>query len=540
MAEILGNLPFDWKPVAIYVFYLIVSLFIFVIFYYSFKTNWSSLHAAVKGTGIVVVCALPFYGYSIIDALQLNYRSKELGGSRIFSPLPAPEGVVISHGGCGALCQELLLEDQVRFVELARSNLVTLFGVNPPARFQRIVGRDRCAEARANATPAKDLNLNSTGLIDLGSGFEGAAALDHCIAFVIIDDLTAPVVIHTWPKDGSHAAVFLGKSGAEHHDIYRRGANLEVAEMLAQSESAWVEVVDFPPRIRVSEPPETGLSYSIRLSYEAPPLTDLVSRTLSLDVNGRLDIAPEAASLLLANLREGDEGQRIAAAAALRDLTAHRTGAGSPKGPNEPAGRDVRPLDTAWIPPLVAALGDENAAVRSSAVEAIGAYGPLAKAAVPALVAALHSADDGFRMAAARALGAIGPAAKAAGPSLVGLLDSDSGALQATAAWALGKIQWNEAVPHLLTAIEHPDGELNDSAKVALAHLGSIAVPGLIDKLGHADHRVRLRVVDALGAIGPAARDALPALRAAINGKGKTQGNYVSAIERIEGKRNSP
>jgi len=572
MTEILGHLPFDWKPAVIYGFYLLISLVIFVVFYYSFKTNWSSLHAAVKGTGVVILFALPFYGFSIIDTLQWNYRNKDLGGARILSTLPAPEGVVISDGGCGALCQEMLLEDQVRFVELARSGLVTKFGVNPPARFEKIAGRDQCDEARANATPADDLNLNSTGLVALDPRFQGALALGHCIAFVIIDELTAPVVIHTWPKEGPHAPMYLGDSDTVHHDIYRRGANLEVAEMLARSESAWVDVVDFPPRIRFSDPPENDLSFSIRLSYDAPPLTEFISRTLSLDIDGRLDFTAAAAPMLLANLRDGDEARRIGAAAALRDLAARRGGAGATEVSGETAdggaGQDGDTLDTAWIPPLVSALEDDNPSVRKSAAEAIGAYGPLAEPAIPALVdalgdtdedvvsqarsalsnigpgavwpliAALDSADGDIRIGAARVLGAIGPAAAAAGPALLALLDGETGALQSTAAWALGKIQWNEAVPHLLTAIEHPDGELHDSAKSALAHLGSVAVPGLIDKLGHDDDQVRLRVVDALGAIGPAARDALPALRAAMGGK--PQVNYVWAIEKIEGKRNEP
>ncbi len=368
MTEILGHLPFDWKITVLYGFYLLISLSIFVIFYYSFKTNWSGLHAAVKGTGVVILFALPFYGFSIIDTLQLNYRSKEMGGARIRSTLPAPEGVVISHGGCGALCQELLLEDQVRFVELARSGLTTKFGVNPPARFEKIAGRNRCDEARASATPADDLNLNSTGLVDLDPGFQGALALDHCIAFVIIDELTAPVVIHTWPKEGPHAPMYLGNSDTEHHDIYRRGANLEVAEMLARSESAWVDVVDFPPRIRFSDPPENDPSFTIRLSYDAPPLTELVNRTLSLDIDGRLDFSAEAAPMLLANLRDGDEKRRISAAAALRDLTARPA--------DGEAGQDGGTLDTAWIPPLVAALQDDSPAVRKNAAEAIGAYGP--------------------------------------------------------------------------------------------------------------------------------------------------------------------
>ncbi len=448
MAEILGNLPFDWRPVTIYGFYLVVSVFIFIIFYYCFKTNWSSFHAALKGIGIVVVFTLPFYGYSIIDTLQLKYRNQDLGGIRIFKPLPAPEGVVISHGGCGTLCQELLLEDHVRFVELGRSGLVTIFGVNPPARFEKISGRDRCEEVRVTAAATKDLNLNSTGLIDLAPGFQGATALDHCIGFVIIDELTAPVVIHTWPKEGPHVPVYLGKSETVHHDIYRRGANLEVAEMLARSESAWVDVVEFPPNIRISDPPESGLSYSVRLSYEAPPLTELVNRTLSLDVNGRLDFSTQATSILLTNLRKGDDTRRIAAAAALRDLTKRQAGASSVGAPGNTAdngaSRNDGTLDSAWIPPLVAALNDRNPSVRRSAAEAIAAYGPKAETAVPAL----------------------------------------------------------------------------------------------IDKLSHDDQQVRLHVVDALGAIGPAARDALPALRAAMNGT--PQADYVSAIERIEGKPTQP
>ncbi len=448
MADILGTLPFDWRPVAIYGFYLTVSIFVFVVFYYSFKTNWSSLIAAVKGAGIVVLFALPFYGYSIIDALQLNYRGKEMAGIRVLSPFPAPEGVVISHGGCGALCQELLLEDHVRFVELARSGLVTIFGVNPPARFEKIAGRDRCEEARANATPAKDMNLNSTGLVALDPKFLGAAALDHCIGFVVIDELTAPVVIHTWPKEGPHVPIYLGNSGTVHHDIYRRGTNLEIAEMLARSESAWVDVVDFPPRLRIPDPPETGLSYSLRLSYGAPPLTELVNRTLSLDIDGRLDFSAEATSMLLANLRAADDARRIAAAAALRDLATQRAGAGSPKAPGQmadgAASQDGEALDSAWIQPLVAALNDENPSVRSSAAEAIGAYGPLAQTAVPALIDKLGQDDHQIRLRVVDALGAIGPAARDALPALRAAMN---GKPQADFVAAIERIEGKRAQP---------------------------------------------------------------------------------------------
>jgi HEAT repeat protein len=217
---------------------------------------------------------------------------------------------------------------------------------------------------------------------------------------------------------------------------------------------------------------------------------------------------------------------------------------------------------------LTAALADENPTVRRTTAEALGAYGPAAQSAVPRLISALGDKDEGIadqarltlskvgegsvrhlvgalnhrngeiRIGAVRTLATIGPAAQAAGPALLALLDADDGPLRATAAWALGKIHWLKAVPRLLSAIESSDRKLRDSAKSALSRMGAAAVPGLIDKLGHDDEGVRLRVVDALGAIGPAARDALPALREVMGPEPKV--NYRWAIERIEGKRKTP
>ena len=158
--------------------------------------------------------------------------------------------------------------------------------------------------------------------------------------------------------------------------------------------------------------------------------------------------------------------------------------------------------------------------------------------AVWSLTAALDSANDDIRIGAVRALGAIGPDARTAGPALADLLERETGALQAAAAWALGRLRWSKAVPQLLAAIEQPDDELRDNAKFALSHMGDAAVPGLIDKLEHDDPVVRLSVADALGAIGPAAQEALPALRAAMGPKPEV--NYLWAVEKIEGKRQTP
>jgi HEAT repeat protein len=508
----------------------------------------------VKGTGIVILFALPFYGFTIIDALQLTYRAKTLGGARYVGKIPTPEAVVFSDTGCGGLCQELLLEDQVRYVEVASLGLATKTGINPPARLEKVAGQQQCQAAVERATPPEELDLHATGLISLDPPFQGAAAVDACIVFEIIADLTAPVVIHTWPKQGPHAPFYLGASDTEHHQIFRRGANLEIAELLAESESGWVKVVDFPPRIRFPDPSGEALSFSARMSYEAPPLSEMVARTLSLDINGRLDLPPAAAPLLIANLRQGGNTTRIAAAAALRDLIF-----------GSATDQQGTPLDNAWLDPLVAALEDQDPSVRGAVAEAIGAYGPAAEAAIPALVDALgddgagvadqaraalsqigvgavqplisslNRADSVIRIGAVRALGTIGPNARAAGPALVKLLKRETGTLQAAAAWALGKLRWSEAVPLLLAAIEHSDHELRDSAKFALSHMGDAAVPGLIGKLDHDDLGVRLSVVEALGAIGPAARDAVPALHDAMGQKPDIK--YLWAVEKIEGKR---
>jgi hypothetical protein len=102
---------------------------------------------------------------------------------------------------------------------------------------------------------------------------------------------------------------------------------------------------------------------------------------------------------------------------------------------------------------------------------------------VPLLTTALRDGDWSVRKRAAESLGRMGPSAKAAVPALFALLSSE---------------------------------EDRDAARGALREIDAVgpeALPALIKALEVDDGRVRYYAVFYLGKLGPAAKEALPALR---------------------------
>jgi HEAT repeat protein len=101
----------------------------------------------------------------------------------------------------------------------------------------------------------------------------------------------------------------------------------------------------------------------------------------------------------------------------------------------------------------------------------------------------LSDENDGVRHVATYALGKIGPDAAAAAPDLKKNLASDDLFLKTASVWALVRIQ---------------PKDLDFRVK---------AVPILAKALAESDReRVRVEVATTLGEIGPAAKDAIPAL----------------------------
>jgi HEAT repeat protein len=164
---------------------------------------------------------------------------------------------------------------------------------------------------------------------------------------------------------------------------------------------------------------------------------------------------------------------------------------------------------------LRAALGeaahyDGDDGVRAEAVRALLRAGPQPAPEVAALVNALHSDLDVVRFHAASALGDLGAAGRPGVPALIhaSLWDEDP-AIQLGAAMALWKID--------------PDK-------------GPLVLHVLIRALDDANELICWIAVEGLGQMGPAAREAVPALRQALQRDFRVsliKTGVIHALERI-------
>jgi HEAT repeat protein len=157
------------------------------------------------------------------------------------------------------------------------------------------------------------------------------------------------------------------------------------------------------------------------------------------------------------------------------------------------------------VPVLIAALADENSHARDGACIALGRFGADAVAAVPVLVE-LHNRN--FSRYAQDPLHAVQhyPPARKDNP----FIDE-----------TLMKIA-PHALPGILTDLSAADGDVRDRAVVTVAAIGPMAkdaVPALRRLAGDEDAGIRRHVLDALANVGPSAKEALPELLAALNAK---------------------
>jgi HEAT repeat protein len=169
---------------------------------------------------------------------------------------------------------------------------------------------------------------------------------------------------------------------------------------------------------------------------------------------------------------------------------------------------------------LIKALDDPDKQVWSNSISAIAAIGPGAVDAVPKLLEAMESRrgrNFGRRdrsqglVRAAYALTRIGDGAK---PQLFAALKSDDTGLRTGAAKALGGMgaAAKDAIPALIENLGHSDPDLRSEVVEALGLIGPEAVAPLADSLGWPDARLREGSARALASIGPAAAPSGPKL----------------------------
>lgn len=158
--------------------------------------------------------------------------------------------------------------------------------------------------------------------------------------------------------------------------------------------------------------------------------------------------------------------------------------------------------DTASVTPLIDLLKDEHGYVRMAAVETLCAIGP---DAIDPLILALGEGDEQLRNRASFALVNIGPPAV---DRLIDSLQDDNAAKTRSCAWILGRIGDERAIPHLVSALGHPDRYVRREAIDSLAAMDTAAVLPLTQAFRDGETPVRHCAMEALWMIGaPAAEN---------------------------------
>jgi HEAT repeat protein len=179
----------------------------------------------------------------------------------------------------------------------------------------------------------------------------------------------------------------------------------------------------------------------------------------------------------------------------------------------------VAPLAAAEppLPELIAASKSLDLSVRLKAIDQIGERGDKAAEAVGPLVELLKDTSAQVRAHVAWSLGRIGRPAAAAVPALVALVKDPDEAVRRQAVGAVVAIRPGPKVtlPLAVNLLEQSDPAVRIRALNAIADTGADAVPGLIEALKNEKAVYWACLV--LREIGPAAKDAVPALVATLH-----------------------
>lgn len=178
------------------------------------------------------------------------------------------------------------------------------------------------------------------------------------------------------------------------------------------------------------------------------------------------------------------------------------------------------------VPGVIELLKSDDEVVRYRAAKMLARVGRKAEPAVPKLIELLNDPKSQIQAAAVEALTAIGPAAKDAVIALAKKVEGDDVQLARDAAKALrefGPIA-GPAAPSLAKALDSPDSGLCLDAANALTAIGPEAVSAidaiakhLLDETARRDERIAL--LQATAAIGPPAKQAIPAVNTLLSRK---------------------
>lgn len=197
----------------------------------------------------------------------------------------------------------------------------------------------------------------------------------------------------------------------------------------------------------------------------------------------------------------------------------------------------------AATPELAAALNDDNTAVREASLQALAAIGPDARAAVPALLEALKDRDFTYRDRVILALGTTGGGDERVGAALAGIVvaewpaadDAPSVGIRpgpapkfSAAGKALMQLGNNArgATKVLAPLVKRKNKYARLTAVQIVSKLGAEGVPILEQTILDSDYQIAKASADGLVALGPKAKEALPALRQALE---KNQNPYLAA-----------
>jgi HEAT repeat protein len=234
-------------------------------------------------------------------------------------------------------------------------------------------------------------------------------------------------------------------------------------------------------------------------------------------------LAAEAVPNVIAGLRVGDEATRLASIEALARIASN---------------------PTACVPVLREEAKSETSSTRAAAAWALGTFGEPAAVAVPELTALLSDAAAPVRFAAVEALGRLGHPAKGTIDGVGRCLFDADAFVRSRALWTLHRIadpatcdRWMAEPPVTVARVTWRGIDLKDqsegtrqsaqfqaaalrsgslTAQFAIVRLGRAAVPGLVEALKDSDPNVRATAGDTLRMLGVKAREAVPALLAAL------------------------
>ncbi len=163
------------------------------------------------------------------------------------------------------------------------------------------------------------------------------------------------------------------------------------------------------------------------------------------------------------------------------------------------------------VAPVMEALKDNNANVRAAAANALKLMRDSAKSAIPALLNALSDKDADVRSCVIVALDELG-AGKTAVPEVSRLIHDREVKVRQPAFNYLDRLNAEEimeAIPPLIAALKEPDASIQYRAVGLLARIGPAAkeaIPALSELLRSDNDQVRSRAVEAIKAISPKGR----------------------------------